>query len=93
MLDEPTSHLDLKYQIELLRYLKSWVMDNNKILIAVFHDLNLARHFGDTAILIDNGNLAASGTIEEILNNKILESIYGMDVRALMLDSLEKWKQ
>jgi iron complex transport system ATP-binding protein len=92
LLDEPTNHLDLKYQIELLQYLKNWVKENNTIFVSVFHDLNLARHFGDTALLIDKGIIAAYGPIEETLIHEKLQEVYGIDIRAFMLESLEKWK-
>jgi len=92
LLDEPANHLDLKHQIALLDYLKAWVKENNTSLIGVFHDLNLARYFGDTAVVFNNGNLAASGKIEEVLNSAILEKVYGIDIRAFMRKSLEKWK-
>jgi len=93
LLDEPANHLDLKHQIALLDYLKAWVKDNNTSLIGVFHDLNLARYIGDTALVMDNGTLAASGKIEEVLNSAILETVYGIDIRAFMRESLEKWKE
>jgi iron complex transport system ATP-binding protein len=93
LLDEPANHLDLKHQIALLDYLKAWVKENDTSLIGVFHDLNLARYFGDTAILMNEGNLAACGTIEEVLNSAILEKVYGIDIRAFMRESLKKWKE
>jgi iron complex transport system ATP-binding protein len=92
LLDEPANHLDLKHQIELLNFLKAWVKDNNKTLISVFHDLNLARQFSDTAIVLNNGTIAASGKIDEVLNGEILSGVYGIDIRAFMRDSLERWK-
>jgi iron complex transport system ATP-binding protein len=92
LLDEPTSHLDLKYQIDLLNFLKSWVKENNKTLIGVFHDLNMARHFGDTAILMNNGQITAGGTVEEVLNSETLKAVYSMDIHGFMQESLEKWK-
>jgi iron complex transport system ATP-binding protein len=91
LLDEPTNHLDLKHQIELLHFLKSWVKENNTMVIGVFHDLNLARHFGDTAIIMNNGEIAAGGTIEETLNSETLQTVYGIDIHAFMRESLEKW--
>jgi iron complex transport system ATP-binding protein len=91
LLDEPTNHLDLKYQIELLRYLKSWVKENNKILIGVFHDLNLARQFGDSVLIMNEGTVTASGIIEETMNGEILQKIYGIDICAFMQESLGKW--
>jgi iron complex transport system ATP-binding protein len=92
LLDEPANHLDLKHQIALLDYLKAWVKENDTSLIGVFHDLNLSRYFGDTAILMNEGNLTACGSIEETLNSELLETVYGIDIRAFMRDSLEKWK-
>jgi iron complex transport system ATP-binding protein len=92
LLDEPSNHLDLKHQIELLKFLRAWVKENNKTLISVFHDLNLARLFGDTAVILNNGMLAASGKIEEVLNSGILSEVYGIDIRGFMQESLEKWK-
>jgi len=92
LLDEPANHLDLKHQIALLDYLKSWVKENDTSLIGVFHDLNLARYFGDTALLMDEGNLAACGSIEEMLDSEIPQKVFGIDIRAFMQNSLEKWK-
>jgi len=92
LLDEPSNHLDLKHQIELLKFLKTWVKENNKTLISVFHDLNLARLFGDTAVVLNNGALAANGQIEDVLNGGILNDVYGIDIRGFMREALEKWK-
>jgi len=92
LLDEPANHLDLKHQIELLNYLRMWVKENNKMLISVFHDLNLARQFGDKAVVINNGEIAAHANIDEVLNNDILSDVYGIDIRKFMQESLEKWK-
>ena len=92
LLDEPTNHLDLKYQIELLAFLKVWANESGKTLIGVFHDLNLAHRFGDTAIVMNHGSIAANGKIEETLNGKTLQDIYGIDIRSFMLESLQRWK-
>ncbi|MCL2720789.1 MAG: ABC transporter ATP-binding protein [Treponema sp.] len=92
LLDEPANHLDLKHQIELLKFLRTWVKENNKMLISVFHDLNLARQFGDTAIVMNDGTIAANANINEVLNSNVLSDVYGIDIRKFMLESLEKWK-
>jgi len=92
LLDEPANHLDLKHQIELLDFLKLWVKENNKTLIGVFHDLNMARLFADTAVVLNNGTIAAYGRIEEVLNSEIMRKVYGIDIRAFMRDSFERWK-
>jgi len=92
LLDEPANHLDLKHQIELLEFLKTWVKENNKTLISVFHDLNLARQFSDTAIVLNKGTIAAAGNIEEVLNSEALNDVYGIDIRGFMQRSFKKWE-
>jgi len=92
LLDEPANHLDLKYQIELLGFLKSWVKENNKAMIGVFHDLNMARQFGDKTIVMNDGKIAACGNIGEVLNGDVLNTVYGTDIRKFMIKSLDMWK-
>ncbi|GHV82381.1 iron ABC transporter [Spirochaetia bacterium] len=92
LLDEPTNHLDLKHQVELLRYLISWAKENNKTVIGVMHDLNLARSFADTIAVMSDGKFAAQGKPEAVLSGEILKQVYDMDIRAFMLESLENWR-
>jgi iron complex transport system ATP-binding protein len=91
LLDEPTNHLDLKTQIELLTYLKNWVRETGKTLIGVFHDLNLVQHFGDTALLMKQGRIAAWGAVDAVFTGDILQEVYGIDVLGFMQESLSKW--
>lgn len=92
LLDEPANHLDLKHQIELLHFLKTWVKEENKTLIGVFHDLNLARQFGDKAVVMSNGKIAACGNTGEILKSEILKSVYGIDICGYFKESFKRWK-
>ncbi|MDR1930848.1 MAG: ABC transporter ATP-binding protein [Treponema sp.] len=92
LLDEPTNHLDLKHQIGLLDYLRGWVKRENKTVVAVIHDLNLCRRFGEKTALLSEGTLAAFGGTADILNGGIIKTVYGMDVREYMLRSLESWR-
>jgi iron complex transport system ATP-binding protein len=91
LLDEPANHLDLKHQIELLSFLKTWVKENNKTLIGVFHDLNLARLFGDTAIVLNNGTITINNKIDKVLNSHVMNDIYGIDIQEFMKKSLQLW--
>jgi len=91
LLDEPANHLDLKHQIELLEILKKWVTENNKAIIGVFHDLNLTRQFGNTAVVLNNGTIAASGSISDVLNSEALNEIFGINIRSFMQKSLNYW--
>ena len=92
LLDEPTNHIDLKHQVELLQYLSNWAKENSKIVIAVLHDLNLARRFADKAALMHNGSLVSCGSCDAILSGDMLKESFDIDIKAFMLESLEKWK-
>ncbi|MDR0314057.1 MAG: ABC transporter ATP-binding protein [Treponema sp.] len=93
LLDEPTNHLDLKHQVELLEYLSYWAKENNKAVIAVLHDLNLARRYADNAALMCNGMMVSSGKCESVLSGDMLKETYGLDIRAFMIESLQKWQE
>jgi iron complex transport system ATP-binding protein len=94
LLDEPTNHLDLKYQIELLRYLDAWTVTRGGIVIAVLHDLNLARNFTRRMMILNRGEIAVAGNTHEVLGpqgRETLEAVYGMDIRSFMQDSFKRW--
>ncbi len=92
ILDEPTNHLDLRYQIEILDYLKLWAKENNKIVVAVLHDLNLVQNFGDKVLMLKDGTLINNGDTKEVLNGRDLEEVYGIDIKSFMLRTLNKWR-
>ena len=92
LLDEPTNHLDLKYQIELLKHLSIWAKENNKIVIAVLHDLNLVHYFSDNVCLVDKGQIVDYGKSVEVFNRENLKDVYKIDVAKFMLEVFEKWK-
>ncbi|MDR2742571.1 MAG: ABC transporter ATP-binding protein, partial [Treponema sp.] len=92
LLDEPTNHLDLKHQIELLRYLARWAREQQKAVIAVLHDLNLARCFGDSVVLMSEGRIVSCGPSARALDGEILRKVYGMDIKGFMVESLARWK-
>jgi len=79
VLDEPTSHLDIKHQLDLLRLLRE-LMAGGLTVIAVLHDINLAALFCDDIVLLDAGKVKRKGSPEEVLTAAELESIYGCKV-------------
>lgn len=76
LLDEPTSHLDISHQIQILDILRDLSEKDGICVISVFHDLNLASEYCDRLLLIDNGRICAQGKPEEVLKYEILEGIY-----------------
>lgn len=78
LLDEPTSHLDIQYQIEFLKIFKNLRMD--KVIIAVLHDLNLAATFSDEVILINKGEVVSKGTPCKVISKENIKNVYNLSV-------------
>lgn len=79
ILDEPTSHLDIKYQAELLNLLRALAREGLTV-VAVLHDINLAALFCDRLIILAGGKILAEGTPEEVLTSKAIAAAYDCDV-------------
>lgn len=92
LLDEPTNHLDLKNQLELLNYLKQWAEESNKIIIGVFHDINFAIKLGGKALLLQGIDKYTFEETKEVLNSKLINDVYGMDIKKYMLETLKVWE-
>lgn len=93
ILDEPTNHLDLKYQIDILDYLKLWAKNNNKIVIAVLHDLNLVYRFSDKIILLKDGKILKYGDTKTILKSKEINNLYKLNIKEYMINSFNLWME
>ena len=83
LLDEPTLHLDINHQIELLELLKSLAKKKNLIIIMVSHDLNLASRFSDKILILKEGKIYRAGLPEEVLTPQIIKEVYGIKVEIL----------
>ncbi len=80
LLDEPTAHLDLTYQVEILDLVKRLNAGGLSV-IAVLHDLNLAAQFFDDFILVAGGRVMATGDSGHVLTGELLSLAYGATVR------------
>lgn len=90
LLDEPANHLDLCAQAELIESLRNWTADGERCVLGVFHDISLALSFADTVLLLDQGRALACGSVGE-LDLRLLDGLYGMDVRSYMKTLLGRW--
>ncbi|BAI80030.1 iron ABC transporter, ATP-binding protein [Deferribacter desulfuricans SSM1] len=80
LLDEPTAHLDINHQIQIMDILKILNQEKGVSIVIVLHDLNLAAEYCDNLVLLKNGHIAASGSPEDVLNYKTIEKVYDMVV-------------
>lgn len=75
-LDEPTSHLDIGHQAQILNLLRHLNKKQALTVVMVMHDLNLASEYCNRIILLDEGKIFKDGTSEEVLTYQNIESVY-----------------
>jgi iron complex transport system ATP-binding protein len=80
VLDEPTAHLDLRHQVELLELLRGLADERGLAVVASFHDLNQAARTADELVLLAEGRVLARGPAAEVLTAAHLERAYGLAV-------------
>jgi iron complex transport system ATP-binding protein len=76
LLDEPTAHLDIGYQTDILDLIKSLNNEKQLTVICVLHDLNLASQYCDKLLLLNNGRIIGFDNPQEILRGDILEQTF-----------------
>jgi iron complex transport system ATP-binding protein len=76
-LDEPTTYLDIGYQVQLLDTIRQWQRESRLTVVAVLHDLNLASQYCDRLLVLKNGKVAAFGTPHEVLTESTIQDVYG----------------
>ena len=89
LLDEPTSNMDVAYELNLLNLAKE-VRKTGVGVIVVLHDLNLAARFSDQIILMNSGLIVASGQPEEVLSDRILSDVYSTQLRVERHERLDR---
>ena len=82
LLDEPANHLDIKHQHQVLKLFSQKTRDENKTVVMVLHDVNLAARYCDHALLMYDDKIEL-GTTEETLNEEKLSALYGYPIRKI----------
>ena len=80
VLDEPTAHLDLRYQVEAATLLRRLNRERGMGILLVSHDLNLAAEVCDRLLLLRGGRAAALGAPEAVLDPALLAAVFGCEV-------------
>jgi iron complex transport system ATP-binding protein len=80
VLDEPTSHLDLRYQAETAALLQRVNGEHGMTVLLVSHDLNLAAEVCDRLLLLGRGRIARVGSPVDVLQREVLEEVFGCAV-------------
>lgn len=81
ILDEPTTYLDIGYQVEVLELVRRLNRELGATVLMVLHDLNLAARYSDCLYAVRDGRLYASGTPETVMTRENLRALFGIEAR------------
>ncbi len=81
LLDEPTVHLDINHQLEILELLRRLNRERGLTVLATMHDLNLAALYFDELIILERGRIVASGSPASVLNVERIRRVFNADVQ------------
>jgi len=84
-LDEPTVHLDLRHQVEVMELLADLNERDGTTIVAVLHDIGLAAHFFPRVVVLDRGRLVADAPPEEALSADRIRDVFGVDPAVVRL--------
>ncbi len=79
LLDEPTTFLDISYQVEILDLLTDLNQKRQTTIVMVLHDINLSARYADYLFAMKSGSLMAQGTPAKIITPRLMREIYGLD--------------
>ena len=83
LLDEPTAHLDLQYQISLSELVRDLAHHDKLAVLIALHDLNLAARYADRIALMVAGEIKAIGTPREVLTPELISDAYCLPVQVV----------
>ncbi|NLI12082.1 MAG: ABC transporter ATP-binding protein, partial [Peptococcaceae bacterium] len=79
ILDEPTSHLDVKHRLEVMKILRQLTKEKGITVILSLHEIDLALKSCETALLVKNGRILTYGPPEEILSEEMVAELYDIE--------------
>jgi len=80
LLDEPTLHLDIIHQLEILELVKKFARKNKLIVILVSHDLNLATRYCDKLMLLNSGKIHTIGKSQDVITPDNIKEVYNIEI-------------
>jgi len=83
LLDEPTAHLDLQYQVSLLELVRDLAHHDDLAVLIALHDLNLAARYADQIALIVGGAIKATGRPRDVLTPELISEAYCLPVQVV----------
>ncbi|MFX0162148.1 MAG: ABC transporter ATP-binding protein [Candidatus Hodarchaeota archaeon] len=91
LLDEPTLHLDINHQMEILELVRELAIKNNLAVVLVTHDLNLASRYCDKLMLLKSGKIYSVGLAEDVLTIDNIRDVYDIEVEISYNEKTESY--
>lgn len=88
LLDEPTSHLDIRRRIEVMEVLRCYARRSGASVVMAIHDLKLAADYSDHLIALRGGVVVASGGVDQVFRDEVLSETYSARIRVVRLEGL-----
>lgn len=85
-LDEPTTYLDIRYQIEILELVRRLNREFGMTIVMVLHDINQSIYFSDKIIGLAGGKVIVEGEPEEVITEESIHELYGIDLKVARVD-------
>lgn len=86
-LDEPLNNLDMKHSVKIMNILKDLVINKNKTVVVVIHDINYVLNYSDYIIAMKNGKIEIFGDSKNIISNEVLKNIYDFDIKIYQFET------
>jgi iron complex transport system ATP-binding protein len=80
LLDEPTTHLDIGNQLQIMELLRKICKEKNLVVLAVFHDFNLATRYCDSGLLLSGKKIISMGPLSDVLTSENIKSVFHVDM-------------
>ena len=86
LLDEPTTFLDVRYQVEILRLVEKLNREEGITIVMVLHDINQSLHYSDEIVAMKDGKVLAHGVPEEVVTAELVKQVYGVSLPIREID-------
>ena len=86
ILDEPTSNLDVRHQIEVMELLHKLVREKGLMVLMVCHDLNITARYADRIIMMSDGGVFSDGTAKEVITEENIMRVYGVRSKVIEVE-------
>ncbi len=80
-LDEPTTYLDIRYQLQILKLVRTLNEEHGMTIIMVLHDINQSLYYSDEIIAMKNGKICSQGEPRKIITSELIQEVYGIDLQ------------